>query len=51
MAWRQRHAHMPDLYAPKAKVARICQIVVDQIRAARVVLSKNPPLLGGWDMF
>ena len=51
MAWRKRHAHMPDLYAPKAKVVRVCHIVVDQIRAARVVLNKNPPLLGGWDMF
>ena len=51
MAWRRRHAAMPDLYAPKAKVMRICKIVTSQLQAAREVLARHPPFLGGWDMF
>jgi len=48
----RRAGEMPDRYAPKAKVVRVCRILTEQVAAARAVATQYPPpdLLGGWDL-
>jgi hypothetical protein len=41
---------LPDRYAPKANVVRVCKILTQQVDAAREVVSQNPTLTGGWEL-